>query len=151
MCLAILYSKWVIVVVCVTICTITAISIQRPVCVMNNENQLTSKVWIMAATYQIFISEVVINVNILKLDMLPGQSCVRQDSLTVLSPSQMPPCISSTFFVLLFDLVPPPHVLEHSPICHSFHSQSIGAPTFSIIEVTYKRLVWKYRQCRSKI
>ena len=87
------------------------------------------------------MSETLIIANMLKTDSLPGQSSGLQDSLSVLSPSHMPPCISTTFFVLLFDLVPPPHVLEHSPICHSFHSQSMGAPTFSIIEVTYKRLV----------
>ena len=74
-----------------------------------------------------------INANILKPDMLPGQSSVLQDSLTVLSPSQIPPCASATFFVLVFDLVPLPQVLEHSPICHSFHSQLIGVTSFSTI------------------
>ena len=77
--------------------------------------------------------------------MLPGQSCVLQEYLFILSPSQMPPCLSSTFFVLKSYLVPPPHVLEHSPICHSSHSQSIGgASKFSIINVKYQRIARKY-------
>ena len=85
----------------------------------------------------------VMNANILKLDMVPGQSSVLQDSLTVLSPSQIPPSTSSTFFVLVFNLVPLPHVLEHSPICHSFHSQLMGATPFSTIQVTDTRIVMK--------
>ena len=58
-----------------------------------------------------------------KRDMLPGQFCKLQDSLSVLSPSHRPPFFSSTFFVLVFVLVPAPQVLEQSLICHSFHSQ----------------------------
>ena len=65
----------------------------------------------------------VVEVMTSKPDMLPGQFCKLQDSLSVLSPSHRPPFFSSTFFVLVFVLVPAPQVLEQSLICHSFHSQ----------------------------
>ena len=89
------------------------------------------------------MSETLINANILKTDSLPGQSSVLQDSLSVLSPSHMPPFTSSTFFVLVFNLVPLPHVLEHSPICHSFHSQLIGARSFSTIQIKGTMILMK--------
>ena len=97
------------------------------------------------------ISATAMNANILKLDMVPGQSSVLQDSLTVLTPSQIPPCTSSTFFVLVFNLVPVPHVLEHSPICHSFHSQLTGAPSYSTIQVTDTRIVMKIYALENQI
>ena len=56
------------------------------------------------------------------LKKLPEQPCVVHGSSSVVSPSHLPPGDSSNFFVLIFVLV---HAVVHSPICHSFHSQSI--------------------------
>ena len=61
-----------------------------------------------------------------KTNILLGQPSVLQSSVTDVSPSQVPPNASSTFFVLVFVLEPPPHVCEHTVDSHSFHSQLIG-------------------------
>ena len=48
-----------------------------------------------------------------------------QLSTSEAGPTQSsPPYIADTVSFLLFDLVPSPHVLEHSPKLHSPHSQS---------------------------
>ena len=57
---------------------------------------------------------------------LLGQAFIAQGSLITDVPWQVPPNASKTFFVLVFVLVPAPHVWEHLPFCHSFHSQSIA-------------------------
>ena len=44
------------------------------------------------------------------------------------SPSHEPLGDSCTFLVRMFILVPSPHVWEHSPIRHSFHSQLVTEP-----------------------
>ena len=61
----------------------------------------------------------------LEMKSLLGQSFIVQGSLITDFPLQVPPNASKTFFVLVLVLVPAPHVLEHLPFCHSFHSQSI--------------------------
>ena len=59
---------------------------------------------------------------------LRGQTCMLHSSCIVADPSQIPtssvPFTSSTFLVLKLVRHPLSHVLEHSPICQSFHSQS---------------------------
>merc|ERR1712110_857888 len=53
-----------------------------------------------------------------------GHSWTLQLSSTDAGPGHSsPPCSAETFSVLVFDLIPPPHSLSHSPITQSFHSQ----------------------------
>ena len=55
---------------------------------------------------------------------LRGQSWMLQFTFFVVDPLQpLPPFSSSIFFVLESVRVPPPQVLEHSPICQAFHLQ----------------------------
>ena len=56
--------------------------------------------------------------------ILPGHSWTLQLSVTDASPSHaLPPLAEDTFSSLFLVIKPPPHVLEHSPTCHSSHSQ----------------------------
>ena len=57
--------------------------------------------------------------------LLPGHSCVLQLSVIFEEPKHScPPFSASIFGSRTFMRIPPPHSLEHSPIFHSFHSQS---------------------------
>ena len=48
-----------------------------------------------------------------------------QLSSTLAAPEHFsPPCLALTFSVRVLVFIPPPHVLEHNPFCHSSHSQS---------------------------
>ena len=56
--------------------------------------------------------------------ILPGHSWTLQLSVTDASPSHsLPPLAEDTFSSLFLVIKPPPHVFEHSPTCHSSHSQ----------------------------
>ena len=56
---------------------------------------------------------------------LPGHSSTLQVSTEVEDPEHSTPSwAASVFLSLMFVLSPPPHVFEHSPICHAYHSQS---------------------------
>ena len=61
---------------------------------------------------------------------LPGQDFIVHGSVVVFFPSHWPPFASFTVFDLIFVLLPFPHQVEHSPICHALHSQTIGVAKF---------------------
>ena len=58
---------------------------------------------------------------------IPEHSWVLQVSSIVEEPEHsFPPCFAITFSIRVLVLRPPPHLFEHSPICHLSHSQSTG-------------------------
>ena len=54
---------------------------------------------------------------------IPGHSVSLHSLVSLCCPVHVPPLASSTNLLRVSTLVPVPHVLEHSPIVHSSHTQ----------------------------
>ena len=69
--------------------------------------------------------------------MIPGQAVALHGTFIVLVPMHLSPWLSITPFDLVFVLVPSPHEVEHCPIVHDVHSQSMCTTIFREVNDLY--------------
>ena len=100
--------------------------LHQPNCSMYNQLNKIRNDWINNVTKTCFLPLIFYIVSFYTLAInIPGHSWTLQLSVTVGAPTHStPPCCASGAGALMFVRRPPPHVLSHSPMVQSLHTQS---------------------------